>query len=150
MTTVRGMGAVGWQMRHEIGSACFGPVSKESVLKMAELTGDFHPMWVMDQVAGEAGHAGLALHPAWISGLADTVIRRAFPECRVTYLSVTYHGEAVHTDRLSVVLTCQERETCQSEVTVEFSVKNGNNVAIADGVGRVVPLAPQLVRKCST
>ena len=148
--TVRDRKAVEWEAGHRFGSLRFGPISKEAVLSMAELTGDFHPFRLVDRAAGEAGYVGLVLHPMWISALADAVIRRAFPGCRITYLSLVHHQSALDTSRLTVELTCQEHDTHLSHVKVKFTVSTHQDVVVADGKACVVPMTPQLVRTCST
>jgi acyl dehydratase len=142
--------AVEWEAGQRFGPLCLGPVSKEAVLKMAELTGDFHPFRLVDHAAGEAGYVGLVLHPVWISGLAEALMRREFPGCRVTNLSIAYRNSALDTDRLNVTLACQEYDARQSRVGLIFTVTKQKDVVVAHGKARIIPTTPQLVRTCST
>jgi len=134
---------------HRFPSVSLGPLSEEAVLKMAELTKDFHPVRVMDRVARGAGYAGMVLHPVWISGLADVGIRTAFPLCRVSVLSLTYPTPAVHSDTLTFELTCQAHDKQTGEVKVTFQVKNLKGHPVADGWARIFLHPPQLLRNVS-
>jgi acyl dehydratase len=135
-----------WEAGHRFEVTCFGPVSKEAVLKMAELTGDFHPVRLMDRVAGDAGYGGLVLHPVWISGLADAVMRGAFPACLVKCLAIDYLSSAVDTDTLTFALRCGTRDRSRGEISLTFRVKNQNDVLVAEGSAHIVHASPQLVR----
>jgi hypothetical protein len=134
------------QAGHRFELTCFGPVSKEAVLEMAELTGDFHPVRIMDREAGEAGYRGLVLHPVWISGLADAVMRDAFPLFLVRFLAIDYRNSALDTDTLTVTLKCGTRDRSRGEIGLTFTVKKQNDVVVAEGSAVIVHTSPQLVR----
>ncbi len=144
----RGVASPNWEPGHEFPSLCLGPFSGEELLRMAELTRDFHPVRLVPQVAKDAGFAGLLLHPAWISGLADAGIRMAFPCGEVMSLAVSHRGTAVHGDILSLELACKE-QNFPGEVRVSFLVKNQQGTLVGEGEARIVLNPPQRVENVS-
>ena len=130
-------------------SISIGPFAEENLLRMAELTRDFHPVRLVPRVAKDAGHVGLLLHPTWISGLSDAGIRTAFSCCRVMSLAVSHRGTAVHLDILSLELACQEQNNRKGELSVSFCVKNQRGSLVAEGVARILLNPPQRVTNVS-
>ncbi len=133
----RELEAPSWEPGYEFPSVSLGPFAKAELLRMAELTRDFHPVRLVPQVAEDAGFGGLLLHPAWISGIADTGIRTAFPCGRVIRLMLIHRGSSVHTDILSFELTCQEQDMQKKEVDVSFLMKNQRGDVVAQGEARI-------------
>jgi hypothetical protein len=132
-----------WQSGTGFLSVSLGPFGEEELLRMAELTRDFHPVRLVRSIAKDAGFAGLVLHPAWVSGLADTGIRMAFPCGQVMSLSLRHRTAAVHADVLRVELTSGEPTAPQDGMSISFVVKNGKGIVVAEGEARIILHPPQ-------
>jgi hypothetical protein len=98
----------------------FGPFSSASVLAMADVARDYHPMRTMPREASRKGTPGLSLHPLWISGLVHMGIRNTLGDFFIRELVVEHAAEAFQSDVLTIIL---EWENCSGEVLVTFEVR---------------------------
>ena len=114
-----------------------GPFSTEAILKMAALAKDYHPAQVLPRLAREAGHRGLVLHPAWISGCADATIRVAEPNRRVSALTIRYDNPAFQTDTLTLEVNLAEEREQGAVKVLSFEIFNRRRQRVASGTAEV-------------
>jgi hypothetical protein len=114
-----------------------GPVSRESILAMARLTGDFHPFRTLEPVARASGRQQLALHAGWISGLVDAGIRTTLVPWSISTLCIHYEEAASERDVLSLEFTVDSSLDAEAERRLSFEVKNQRGRRLAHGTAVV-------------
>jgi acyl dehydratase len=114
-----------------------GHVSREKILRMASLSGDFHPFHTLPTAAKATGSGKLLLHPCWISGLAAAGVRLAAPAAQVLALTVEHDAHATEADILTLELVIGELNGESGEQAMSFRVVEQRGRAVAHGTARV-------------
>ncbi|MBI5248279.1 MAG: hypothetical protein HY912_02180 [Desulfomonile tiedjei] len=113
----------------------FGPVSPQTALALAQLAKDYNPLFLVAEIAEEAGIPDVRLHPLWVSGFADSAVRRIANGGLVTDFTIRYHRSASHGQVLTFQFSLDPAE--KIDHVLAFKVVDLTRRLVATGSARV-------------
>jgi len=113
-----------------------GPVTAYDALAMAGLSRDFHPVRILNDVAAEAGHPGLVLHPLLISGFVGHALSQMAAGYGMSGITISYLAPAYQDDTLVLDCTLAARDR-SGVIVLSFEVRHSKRGALALGRARM-------------
>lgn len=113
-------------------------VTKEDVLKFAELTGDFNKLHVNEEFGAQSVFKKNIAHGMLVAGFFSTLVGMYCPGENSLYLqqSINFRQPVFYNDWLEVKGTVIEKNESIGVITIRMEAYKGNELAV-DGLAKV-------------
>ncbi len=112
----------------------FGPVTSEAALKLAAISKDFNPQFLVGEVARAEGLPNIPLHSLWVSSYVDAAIRLA-AKARIAGLEICYHRSARQGESLTLEISTEVDGGIDTAIV--FKVLDNRRKVVASGTSQL-------------